>query len=150
MGSSVFFPCALLEAVLGEKAGIALPELAIRHIGIDALLHEALHVRFRVKAGIGGELGFLEYVSAKVLSGALDHGLEEFMFLGCAEGLGMDDDLMLVIHDGYPVIALDDPVGGLHGCALIVGDVALYGLAGLARFVIVFFQPGPDLLDVLF
>ena len=75
MSGSIFFPRTLLEAVLGEKAGIALPELTIRHIGIDALLHEQLHVRFRMEAGIGGELGLLEYVRAKVLSGALNHGL---------------------------------------------------------------------------
>ena len=42
---------------------------------------------FRVEAGVGGELGFLEYVGSadggKVLPGALDHGLQEGMFLGC-------------------------------------------------------------------
>ena len=76
-------------------------------------------------------------------------GCKECLFLGCTEGLGMDDDLVLVIHHGDTVIALDHAVGGLHGGTLIVGDIALYGLALLARLVIMLFEPGPDLLDVL-
>ena len=61
----------------------------------------------------------------------------------------MDDDLVLVIHHGYAIVALDHAVGGLHRGALVVGDIALYGLIRLTRLVIVFFEPGPYLLDVL-
>ena len=78
----------------------------------------------------------------EVLPGAFDHGLQESMFLGCTEGLGMDDDLVLVIDHGHTVIALDHAVGGLHLGALVVGDVALYGLTCFTRLVVMLFEPG--------
>jgi hypothetical protein len=149
----LLFSEAFLVAISIGKAGIPFPELGIGHIGIDTLLHEQLHVRFRMKAAIRGELGFVEYIgsadSSKVLPRALHHRLQERMFLGCAVGFGMDDDLVLVIDDRYAVIALDHAVGGLHGGALVVGDVALYGLILLTRLVVMLFEPCPDLLDVL-
>jgi hypothetical protein len=40
-------------------------------------------------------------------------------------GLGIDDDLMLLIDHTHPVIALDHPVAGRHLGALGIGDIAL-------------------------
>ena len=62
MERSILFSEALLVAVSFEKAGVPLSELGVGHIGIDILLHEQLHVLLGVKAAVGGELGFLEYV----------------------------------------------------------------------------------------
>ena len=61
------------------------------------------------------------------------------MFLRLAKGLGMDNDLVLAIHGGDPVVSLDHPVRGLH----------------LGRFVIrllpvVFPVGGEDMLCVHF
>ncbi len=150
----LLFPEALLVPVSFEKAGVPFPELGVGYVSIDALLHEGLHILLRVEAGIGGELGFVEYIGSadgsEIIPGALHHGFEQCLFLGCTISFGRDDDLVLVIHDGYAVVALDDPVGGLHRCTLVVGDIALYGFAGLTGFVIMLFQPGSDLLDVPF
>ena len=86
MSNGILLPRALLETILCDKAGIPFPELSVRHVGIDTLLHEHLYIGLGVEAGIGGELGCLECVrgadSNKVLQGALHHGLQESMLLG--------------------------------------------------------------------
>jgi hypothetical protein len=43
---------------------------------------------------------------------------------------------MLGINHSEAIVTLDHALGGLHLRALVVGDVALDGLAGLARLVI--------------
>jgi hypothetical protein len=60
MGHSIFFPRAFLKAVCRCKVRVAFPELLVGHVRIDTRFHEQLHVRFRMKAGIGSELGCLE------------------------------------------------------------------------------------------
>jgi len=71
------------------------------------------------------------------------------VLLGLAEGLGMDDDLMLTVNGGHAVVTLDYPVRGLHLGGVVVCDVALPGLAGLTGLVVVMGQPLPDLLGAL-
>ena len=68
------------------------------------------------------------------------------MLLRLAKGLRMDDDLMPGIDGSHAVIALNHAVAGLHLGAVVVGDVALARLAGLARFVVVVIEPGLELL----
>ena len=59
------------------------------------------------------------------------------MFLAFAKGLGVDDDLVLLVHRGDPVIALDRALAGGHLGAFVIGDVALHFLVP--------FPPGPSL-----
>lgn len=60
------------------------------------------------------------------------------MLLRLAKGFGMDNDLMLAIHGGHPVVSLDNTMRGLHLGRFVIRDVAFSRLAG---FVIVIFQP---------
>ena len=70
---------------------------------------------------------------------------------GASGRLGVDHDLVLLIHRGDAVVALNDAVGGDHFGALVVGDVALHRLAARPNTIIVFGEPagypvrfGPD------
>ena len=51
------------------------------------------------------------------------------MLLALAKGLGVDDDLMLPVHCGHAVIALERALAGGHLGAFVIGDVALHFLA---------------------
>ena len=66
------------------------------------------------------------------------------MFLGGAEGLGIDHDLVFGIDTGHPVVTLDHTFAGLDLGAFIIGDVALDGGAAFAGFVVMVIEPGLD------
>ena len=63
------------------------------------------------------------------------------MFLGGAEGLGIDHDLVFGIDTGHPVVPLDHAFAGLDLGAVIIGDVALDGGAAFARLVVMIIEP---------
>jgi len=50
------------------------------------------------------------------------------VFLTFAEGLGIDDDLVFLVHRGHSVIALNRALTGGHLAAFVIGDVALHFL----------------------
>ena len=66
-----------------------------------------------------------------------------------AEGLGVHHDLMLRVHGGDSVVALDDAVGAYKLGALVVGEVALHRLTTATDSVFVLRGPGDDLFRLL-
>lgn len=95
-----------------------------------------------MKTGIGSQLDLFEHIvtftkGRQIIAGAIDHGLEQTVFLGLADGLGMHNDLVLVINGRNAIVALDDSVAGLHLGAFIVGDVAFYRLARFTYLIII-------------
>jgi hypothetical protein len=134
------------------KGGIYLSHLAVSNVGVDLLVGEESHVLIRVEAGIGGEGGLLEDVgiaqSFEVLLRPFEHGEKKALFLRGTEGFGMDNHLMSRIYHGHTIIALDDPLRGLHLRGFIVGDVAL-DRPLLPGFVAMGVKEGADLLHVL-
>lgn len=57
-----------------------------------------------------------------------------------AKCFGMDNDLMLGVHQGLGVVPLDHPVGGRHFRRLIIGYVALDFFPALAGFWLLLLQ----------
>jgi len=51
------------------------------------------------------------------------------VLLTFTEGLGVDDNLVLLVHRGHAVKALDRALAGGHLAAFVIGDVALHFLA---------------------
>ena len=125
----------LLVPVGFRKPGIALPEFIVRHVCVDAFLHQLLHVLFGVESAVRSELGFLEYVFflarwPRSFPGFLRPWVPAAR-LRFAERLGMDHDLVFAVHHGDAVVSLDHAMGGLHRGAFVVGDVALSGFTPL-------------------
>lgn len=60
------------------------------------------------------------------------YGLQSVVFLAFAQGLGINNDLMLLIHRGHAVIALNRPFAGGHLGTFVIGDVTLHFLALLS------------------
>ena len=114
----------------------------VADIGIDLTFGEFRQVRFRVVAGIGAEHRFCLAPDG----GGLDHGEQQFLLRAGAMGLGVEDDLGLVIHGGDAGVALDHALAGGHLGRLVIGSVAEPG-AALAALAIcrVLGQPLADL-----
>src|SRR5213076_3630562 len=84
---------------------------------------------------------------AKRRSRPLQHRHQQRVLLGFAEGLRVHHDLMLAVHDRHPVVALDDPLRGLHLGTVVVGEVALLHPPAGPDLVRVALKKPPDLLQ---
>ena len=60
------------------------------------------------------------------------YGLQSVVFLAFAKGLSINNDLMLFIHSGHAIIALNRPFAGGHRGTFVIGQVALHYLAPLS------------------
>ncbi len=125
----------------GGETRITLTKHRIGNIAVDFVLEEILHVRFAVKAAVGDERRLLQDIVviaelAHALARALEHRHEQPVLLRLAKSLCRNDDLMLRVHHGNPVVALDDALAGLHLGALIIGDVALHHSARCADLIL--------------
>jgi hypothetical protein len=66
-------------SICGRVPGIAMTELGVSDVCVNAVLDQHLHILFRVKSGVPGEFGLLEDVlffpdHIEVLPGFFDHG----------------------------------------------------------------------------
>jgi hypothetical protein len=66
-----------------------------------------------------------------------------------AEGLGVDDDLMLAIDKRLTVITLDDAMGCLHLSRLVIREVTADLFARGSVLGLIYFQPFLDPLRLL-
>ncbi|MBN2626065.1 MAG: hypothetical protein JXA95_05310 [Spirochaetales bacterium] len=57
-------------------------------------------------------------------------------FVDIAEDLCPDDQLVLVVYDGYAVVTLDYSVAGGHLGTVVVDDIALDGLIQTAPLLL--------------
>src|SRR5690606_39570487 len=112
----------------------ATAEFVVRHVAVDLPFVQVLHVGFVGEAGISGNDGTLlinVVCDAQLLEAgfhALQYRLQGVVFLAFANGLGVDDDLVLFIHRSHAVIALNRSLAGGHLGAFVIGDVALHFL----------------------
>ena len=63
------------------------------------------------------------------------------MVLAIAEGLTMDNDLVLGVYEGLAIISLDDTVGSHDGGRVIVRNITLFFSASRTLFGLVFGEP---------
>jgi hypothetical protein len=61
----------------------------------------------------------------EVFQGSGQHGRDMAMVLAVAEGLTMNNHLVLGVNEALAVIPLDDPVGGHHRSRVIVRNITL-------------------------
>src|SRR5690554_3426179 len=134
--SSRLMALAVLVLLRGELR-VTTTEAVVGDIAVDAALVQILHVGFVGEAGIRRHhcAGLVNLLGdAQLLKAGLDrlqHRLQGVMFLAFAEGLGVQDDLMFLVHRRHPVIALDRALAGGHLGGLIVREVALHFLEAL-------------------
>jgi len=127
---------AVFVFLVGELR-ISAAELVIGDVAVDLLFVQILHVSFIGKASVGGHDGaFLVDVlgDAQLLKTRfylLQNWLQGMMLLAFAEGLSVNDDLVLFIHRGYAVIALDRALAGGHFGTFVIGQIALHFLDSL-------------------
>src|SRR5690606_41449165 len=122
---------AVVVFLLGEGF-VARAESVVGNIGIDALVFQVLVVGVVGKAGIGSDQGafFIDIVAdagpGKAILDASKNRLQRMVLLAFAKRLGLNDDLMLLVHRRHAVVALDGPFAGGHLGRFVVGDVALH------------------------
>ena len=63
------------------------------------------------------------------------------MVLAIAEGLAMNNDLVLGINEGLAVISLDGAVGSHHGGRVIVRNITLFFSTSRTQLGLVLGQP---------
>lgn len=113
---------------------VATAEFVIGHVAVDLPFVQVLHVGFIGEAGVGRNDGALlvNVVGDTQLPepsfDTLQHRLQGVVFLAFAKGLGVDDDLVFLVHRGHAVIALDRALAGGHFGAFVIGEVALHFL----------------------
>ena len=71
------------------------------------------------------------------------------MILTPAEGLGMNDDLVLAIDERLTVVALDDAMGCFHLGRVVIREVTADLLARGAVLGVIILEPLPDTLGLL-
>ena len=116
---------------------IAAPEFVVGHVAIDLALMQVFHIHFVGEAGVGGDdgallvdvLGNTQFLEAGFHG--FQHRLQGVVFLPFPEGLGIDNNLMFLVHRGHAVVALDRALAGGHLGAFVIGEVALHFLAPL-------------------
>jgi len=133
----VLVPFAVLVLLVLELR-ITASELVVRNVAVDFPFVQVLHVRFVGEAGIRSNDGALlvDVVgNTQLLEAGFDgfqYWLQGVVFLPFPEGLGIDDDLVFLVHRGHAVIALDRALAGGHFGAFFIGEVAIYFLAPLS------------------
>jgi len=116
---------------------ISASEFVVRYVAVDLALVQVLHVGFVGEAGVGGNDGTLlvDVLGNAQLLEAGFHGfqyrLQRVVLLPFPEGLGINDDLVFLVHRGQAVVALDRALAGGHLGAFVISDVALHFLAPL-------------------
>jgi len=133
-GRLVLMALAVLGFLVLELR-VPAPESVIRHVTIDLPFVQVLHVGFVGEAGIGGNDDALlvdvvcntQFLEAGFHT--LQYRLQGMVLLTFAKGLGVDDDLVFLVHCSHAVIALDGALAGGHLGASVIGDVALHFLA---------------------
>jgi len=142
----------LLETLLIGKAWITITKLDVGDLGIEVLLlaegkvgmTEIIAVcREGLAFKIVGRFADLEHI----LLGSLQHGSKVLMILS-AEGLSMQDDLMLVIDQGLGIVALNDAMRGRHLSRLIIGEIALDLFGAFAQLGFVLLEEGIEAFDL--
>ena len=85
----------------------------------------------------------------KILQGPVQHGRPMGMILTSAEGLGVNDDLVLPIDERLAVVPLEDPMGRFHLGRVVIREVTadLFARGPVLRVMI--FEPLPDTLGLL-
>lgn len=152
MGDRVPGMESFLETLLFSKARISLAELDVGDVGIKAMLLAE------------GEIGLAEIIAVsteglasekiRVLAD-LDHILlcgsqhrgEVFMIL-CAEGFGMQNDLMFLIDESLGIVALNHTMGTGHLGRLIISEVALDLFGSFASFRLVLLEESIEAFDL--
>ena len=119
---------------LSGKARVALPEVVVGDVGIDAVFFAGFQVLFAMVVAVGGQPGFFqrqflaESAQFQHLFGPGEHGSDLPVILPRAARQAVDDDLMLLIDQRLGVVTLHDAVAGLHLRGLVVGHIALHFL----------------------
>src|SRR3990170_2310617 len=135
-----------------HKTGITFTHLMIRNRRRNLARLQLFEISLRMETTVRSDPGFGEDLlltnENEVLCHTLHQGQQQVMLLGDAEGLCRHNDLMLAIHRGHAVIALNDPMRGLHLGALVIGEVAFERLPGLPDLIVIFGQPALEFLDL--
>ena len=110
------------------------------------MLGQLLEVRFTMISGIGGDHGGLR---PHRLHG-LHHRNKQFLLLPHAVGLGVHDNLVLLVNDRHAGVSLDNPLARSHLGRIVVGAVGLPEPPSDTSTVLgVSLEPGADLLGLL-
>jgi hypothetical protein len=112
--------CGLMPRRLGV-ARIALAVAGVGDVGLEFARLEWCAGGRAVIAGVGGQ----DRVRRTRLAERIDSWAPELLRPAHAMGLGLDDDLVLLIDRRHPGVALDDSRGSGHLGRLVVGAVAL-------------------------
>jgi hypothetical protein len=120
---------AIFESLLPGETFISFAKLQVGDIGIQVLILAPDQIGIGIIIAVRSQLSAFEIVSIfanylHVLFCSHHHGRQILVILA-AGSLGMQDDLMLGIHQGLSVVALDHSMGGGHLDRLIIGEVAL-------------------------
>ena len=156
----VLVPLAVLVFLLG-KPRVSATELIIWHIAIDLSFVQVLHIGLLVSSmrlALRASLRLFKVIPDNVVIGEarissddgallvdvvsnpqlleaglhpLEYRLQCMVLLPFSKRLGIDDDLVFLVHRGHAVIALDRALAGGHLGALVIRDVALHFLAPL-------------------
>ena len=130
----VLMPLAVFVFLVVELR-IPAAELVVRHVTVNPPFVQVFHVGFIGEASVSSDHSPLlidVFDNAQLFIAGFDgfqYRLQGVVFLTFTEGLGVDDDLVFLIHRGDPVVALDRAFAGGHLGAFVIGDVALHFLA---------------------
>ena len=102
---------AILEPLLFEEAWVPFAKLEIRDVSIQLFPLAESQIGKAVIVAVGCELFALKVLGLlanglHILFGTLEHGVQVVVVLA-ATRLGVDDDLVLVIHQCLGIVALD-------------------------------------------
>jgi hypothetical protein len=106
--------------LLTREARVALPEVVVGDVGIDAVFFAGFQVLLAMIVAVGGELDFFqrqlfaEPAQFQHLFGTGEHGRDLPVILPRAARQAVDDDLMLLIDQRLRVVTLHHAVAGLH------------------------------------
>jgi len=132
----VLVPLTVLVLLL-RKLRVTASEFVVGNVAVYLTFVQVLHVRFVGGAGVGGNDSALlvDVLGNAQLLEAGFHGfqyrLQRVVFLPFPEGLGINDNLVFLVHRGHAIVALDRALAGGHLGAFVIGDVALHFLAPL-------------------
>ena len=113
---------------------ITQPHVPVGNQRINVVFGELFERVLAVETGVGGDDGLaLQQLLVAQAFGDIDN----HAVLGTvAPGLGVDNDLVLIIHRGQPGVALNNAFLGRHFGAVVIGEITLAGLAAGAGFIV--------------